>query len=78
MRSPRSPVNVCRVSEYETLSFEQSGPIVKIGLDRPEAANGMNDTMTRELAVVAQRCTAPEVKAVVLTGAGRFLSLIHI
>lgn len=72
MRSPRSPVNVCRVSEYETLSFEQSGPIVKIVLDRPDAANGMNDTMTRELAVVAQRCTAPEVKAVVLTGAGRF------
>lgn len=60
------------MSEYETLSFEQSGPIARIVLDRPEAANGMNDTMTRELAEVAQRCTAPEVKVVVLTGAGRF------
>lgn len=72
MGSPRSPVNVCRVSEYETLSVEQAGPIVTVVLDRPDAANGMNDAMTRELAAVAQQCTAPEVKAVVLTGAGRF------
>lgn len=72
MRSPWSPVNVCRVSEYQTLSFEQRGPVVTIVLDRPDAANGMNDTLTRELALAAHRCTAPEVKAVVLTGAGRF------
>ena len=60
------------MSEYQTLSFERSGPIARIVLDRPEAANGMNDVMTRELAAVAALCDVAEVKAVVLTGAGRF------
>ncbi len=32
----------------------------------------MNDTMTRELADAARRCDTPAIKAVVLTGAGRF------
>ncbi len=57
---------------YETLDFEQSGPIARITLNRPEAANGMNDVMTRELAQVATACDSPETKVVVLTGAGRF------
>ena len=57
---------------YETLEFEQSGPVVTITLNRPEAANGMNDTMTRELAEAAARANAGDVKVVVLTGAGRF------
>ena len=60
------------MSEYETLSFEPSGPIARIVLNRPDAANGMNDVMTRELAAVAALCDVPEVKVVVLTGAGRF------
>ena len=64
--------NVPAVSDYQTLSFEQSGPIARIVLDRPDAANGMNDVMTAELAQVAARCDVAEVKAVVLTGAGRF------
>ncbi|BBY60407.1 enoyl-CoA hydratase [Mycolicibacterium sarraceniae] len=64
--------NVPAVSDYQTLSFEQSGPIARIVLDRPDAANGMNDDMTAELAQVAQRCDVGEIKAVVLTGAGRF------
>ena len=64
--------NVPAVSDYQTLSFEQAGPIARIVLDRPDAANGMNDVMTAELAQVAARCDVAEVKAVVLTGAGRF------
>jgi 2-(1,2-epoxy-1,2-dihydrophenyl)acetyl-CoA isomerase len=60
------------VAEYQTLSFEQSGPIARIVLNRPEAANGMNDVMTRELAEVARRCDGADTKVVVLTGAGRF------
>ena len=60
---------------YETLLFEQSGPITRITLNRPDAANGMNEAMTAELADAAARCdvrgpTAPKV--VVITGAGRF------
>ncbi|AQT79657.1 enoyl-CoA hydratase [Mycolicibacterium litorale] len=60
------------MSDYQTLSFEQHGATARIVLDRPDAANGMNDLMTRELADVAARCDVPTTKAVVLTGAGRF------
>ena len=60
------------VTDYETLTFVQTGAVARIELNRPEAANGMNDAMTRELAAVARRCDVPEVKAVVLTATGRF------
>jgi 2-(1,2-epoxy-1,2-dihydrophenyl)acetyl-CoA isomerase len=60
------------VTEYETISFEQSGPITRITLNRPDAANGMNATMTRELANAAARCDTGATKVVVLTGTGRF------
>ena len=55
---------------YQTLLFDQSGPITRITLNRPDAANGMNDAMTAELADAAARCA--DAKVVVLTGAGRF------
>ncbi|WP_199255748.1 enoyl-CoA hydratase/isomerase family protein [Mycolicibacterium mengxianglii] len=57
---------------YETLTFEQAGPVTTLTLNRPEAANGMNDAMTRELADAALRADTAETKVVVLTGAGRF------
>ena len=60
------------MSEYQTLTFEQDGPIARIVLNRPDAANGMNDVMTAELAQVARRCDTAPTKVVVLTGAGRF------
>lgn len=63
-----------RVTEYQTIKFEQSGPITRITLDRPDAANGMNDTMTRELADAARRCDTDATKVVVITGSGRFFS----
>lgn len=59
-------------SSYEAISFEQSGAVARITLNRPDAANGMNDTMTRELADAARRCDNTATKAVVLTGSGRF------
>lgn len=60
------------MSEYETIKFEQSGAITQITLNRPDAANGMNGTMTRELADAAKRCDTDATKVVVLTGSGRF------
>ncbi len=60
------------MSEYQTIKFEQSGSIARITLNRPDAANGMNDTMTRELADAARRCDTEATKVVVLTGSGRF------
>ncbi|GAC1399772.1 MAG: enoyl-CoA hydratase-related protein [Mycobacterium sp.] len=60
------------MTEYQTIKFEQPGPIARITLNRPDAANGMNDTMTRELADAAKRCDTPATKVVVITGSGRF------
>jgi 2-(1,2-epoxy-1,2-dihydrophenyl)acetyl-CoA isomerase len=60
------------VTEYQTITFEQSGPIARITLNRPDAANGMNHTMTRELADAATRCDSAATKVVVVTGSGRF------
>jgi 2-(1,2-epoxy-1,2-dihydrophenyl)acetyl-CoA isomerase len=58
--------------EFETLKFTQSGPVTSIILDRPDAANGMNDTLTRELAEAAALCATDATKVVTITGAGRF------
>ncbi|MGP4054183.1 enoyl-CoA hydratase/isomerase family protein [Mycobacterium sp. 4D054] len=60
------------MTEFQTITFEQTGVIARITLNRPDAANGMNGTMTRELAVAAARCDSPATKVVVITGAGRF------
>lgn len=60
------------MTDFETLKFAQSGPISSIVLDRPDAANGMNDTLTRELAEVAALCDDDGTKVVTVTGAGRF------
>ena len=60
------------MTEYETLKVEQSGAITRITLNRPDAANGMNDVMTRELAAAARQCDTAATKVVVLTGTGRF------
>ncbi|MCK0173433.1 MULTISPECIES: enoyl-CoA hydratase/isomerase family protein [Mycobacteriaceae] len=60
------------MSEYQTIAFDQSGSVARITLNRPDAANGMNDTMTAELADAAARCDTAATKAVVLTGSGRF------
>jgi 2-(1,2-epoxy-1,2-dihydrophenyl)acetyl-CoA isomerase len=59
-------------TEYQTLRFTRSGPVTTITLHRPDAANGMNDVMTRELADAAVRADTPDTKVVVLTGEGRF------
>ena len=60
------------MTEYQTIKFEQAGVIARITLNRPDAANGMNDTMTRELADAARRCDTEATKVVLLTGSGRF------
>ncbi|MDY6996219.1 MAG: enoyl-CoA hydratase-related protein [Actinomycetota bacterium] len=60
------------MSDYQTIAFEQAGPIARITLNRPDAANGMNAALTGELAHAAARCDRPGTKVVVVTGAGRF------
>jgi 2-(1,2-epoxy-1,2-dihydrophenyl)acetyl-CoA isomerase len=68
------PATLSRVTEYQTIKLEQAGAVARITLNRPDAANGMNDTMTRELADAARRCDTDATKVVVLTGEGRFFS----
>lgn len=63
------------MSDDQRLLFEKSGAIARITLNRPKAANGFDEPMMRELAALAARCDADRtIKAVILTGSGRFFS----
>ena len=57
---------------YETLSWNLSDGVATITLNRPRAGNALTMQMGRELMDASIRCgDDPEVRAVVLTGAGR-------
>ena len=57
---------------FETLLLEVDGAIGKIVLNRPERLNAMNSTMLRELVEAARWFdTQPDVRVVILSGAGR-------
>lgn len=59
---------------YETIRVEAADGIVRLTLDRPDSANAITATMAEELLDAARRCQGGNVRAVVLTGAGRFFS----
>jgi 2-(1,2-epoxy-1,2-dihydrophenyl)acetyl-CoA isomerase len=60
------------MSDYQTLLYSRSAAVVSITLNRPDAANGINDTLAVELADAARRCEADDsIKAVILTAQGR-------
>ncbi len=59
--------------EFETVRFTVDDRIARITLDRPSDANALNLTMARELSKIAITCDEdPDIRAVVITGAGRF------
>ena len=60
------------MTDYQNITFEQAGSIVRITLNRPDAANGLKDVMAAELADAARRCDTDATSAVLLTGSGRF------
>ncbi len=63
------------LEKYESIRLEHSESIARITLNRPEAANALNDVMARELAAAAIYCdTDASIKAVILTGTGKFFS----
>ncbi|WP_405487273.1 enoyl-CoA hydratase/isomerase family protein [Nocardia sp. NBC_00511] len=63
------------MSDYENILFEHDGPIARITLNRPKAANGIDQALADELARAANYCSEdPAIKVVVLTGSGRFFS----
>jgi len=60
---------------YETILFEVKEQVAYITLNRPEAFNGLNITVGKELMHAAIHCDEnPEIRTVVLTGAGKAFS----
>lgn len=58
--------------EYETLRFDVIDNIATITLDRPDsAANALNARMAEELFDVGILCGSPDIRAVILTAAGK-------
>ena len=61
------------MSNFKTILFEINDRVATITLNRPDAANGMSLALTTELAKAASLCdNNADLKAVILTGAGRF------
>jgi 2-(1,2-epoxy-1,2-dihydrophenyl)acetyl-CoA isomerase len=57
---------------YETIVFEVKEQAAYITLNRPEAFNGLNIAVGKELMQAAIHCDeSPEIRAVVLTGSGK-------
>ncbi|MBA2673695.1 enoyl-CoA hydratase-related protein [Ramlibacter sp.] len=61
------------MDSYSTLTFERQDGVALVTLNRPADANCLNQQMAAELLAVAERCAGDDgIKAVVLTGQGRF------
>ncbi len=57
---------------FETILFEVTDGVATITFNRPDAANAMNPLCAREFSDVAILCDDdPQVRAIVLTGAGK-------
>lgn len=64
-----------QVIEYQTITFEIENHVATITLNRPDAANGMNMQMGKELMDAAIRCQGnPEVRCVLITAHGKMFS----
>lgn len=60
---------------FQHIEFALEGGVARITLNRPESANAIDVDMANELLQAATRCeTDPMIRAVVLTGKGRFFS----
>jgi 2-(1,2-epoxy-1,2-dihydrophenyl)acetyl-CoA isomerase len=60
---------------FKTILYTKQDRVAIIRFNRPEAANGMSSELTTELAQAAQQVADDdELKAVILTGEGRFFS----
>ncbi len=61
--------------EFRTLLFDLRDHVAHITLNRPDAANSINEDMGRDLMHAALRCDEdPEIRAVLISGAGKIFS----
>lgn len=58
-------------TDHETLSLSITDGILLVTLDRPEAMNSFTVTMAEELEAIFREVNDDEVRAVIVTGAGR-------
>jgi enoyl-CoA hydratase len=60
---------------YDTILFEMRGPVGLLTLNRPDKLNAINGKMVEEVGALFDRVEKdPEVRALVVTGAGRAFS----
>lgn len=60
---------------YETIDLSVSDAVATLTLNRPEAANGMDMQLMQDLADAVQTCEEnAQIRAVILTGSGRYFS----
>ncbi len=61
--------------EYTTLLFDVRDHVAHITLNRPDAANSINEEMGKDLMHAALRCDEdPEIRAVLISGSGKIFS----
>jgi len=61
--------------EYTTLLFDVRDHVAHITLNRPDAANSINEEMGKDLMHAALHCGEdPEIRAVLISGAGKIFS----
>ena len=57
--------------DYQTLSVTREGALLTIMLERPQVLNALTLELLEELTTALQEAAQPDVRAVLLTGAGR-------
>ena len=59
---------------YTSILFEVRDAVAQIALNRPQAANSLNSAVSAELMDAFLRCEEDSaIRAVIITGTGRFL-----
>ncbi len=59
--------------DYSSILMEVRGGVAQIALNRPEAANSLNSVLSAEMMDAVIRCEEdPAVRALIVTGTGRF------
>jgi enoyl-CoA hydratase/carnithine racemase len=61
--------------KYQHIVYDKDGPVLTLTLNRPEALNAISPALEQELHTALDEADAdPELRAVILTGAGRAFS----